>query len=198
MAALLILDRAPALQLLAPMRPTNVIIRDERGCDMIARERLLDDAFGPERFAKACQRLRDGRAPAHGLAHVASDGKGLVGTLRFWNIRASNCPALLLGPLAIAEAHRCQGIGGRLIRAGLDRARRLGHCAVLLVGDAPYYERFGFERRLTKRLAMPGHVDENRFLGLELVSGSLAEACGPVAAARSECRQTSASFRQAA
>ena len=198
MAALLIQDRAPALRVVPSLRPTNVIIRDERVSDIAARERLLDDAFGPARFTKTCQRLRDGRTHAHRLAFVAKDGKRLVGTLRFWNIQAGDRPALLLGPIAVAGAHRCAGIGSRLILTGLDRARRFGHRAVLLVGDAPYYARFGFERRFTEALNMPGPVEEERFLGLELAPGALAEAVGLVLATGARVPETAAHLRQAA
>ncbi|MBV8848181.1 MAG: N-acetyltransferase [Methylobacteriaceae bacterium] len=162
------------------LHAANVSIRDERAADIFAREQLLDAAFGPARFTKTCQRLREKQRPARDLALVASAGERLIGTLRFWNVDAGDRPALLLGPLAVAETHRSEGIGSRLIRAGLARARRLGHRAVLLVGDAPYYERFGFERRFKDGLIMPGPVEADRFLGLELVSGSLAGARGRV------------------
>jgi predicted N-acetyltransferase YhbS len=198
MAALLIQDRAPTLRVIPSLRPTNVIIRDERVSDIAARERLLDEAFGPARFAKTCQRLRDGRTHAHRLALVAKDGKRLVGTLRFWTIEAGERPALLLGPVAVAESHRCAGIGSRLILTGLDRARRLGHRAVLLVGDAPYYARFGFERRFTEALIMPGPVEDERFLGLELAPGALAGAVGLVMATGARVHETAVLTRKAA
>jgi predicted N-acetyltransferase YhbS len=198
MTALLIQDRAPALRVVPSLRPVNVTIRDERLSDVAARERLLDDSFGPARFAKTCQRLRDGRCPARRLALVASDGKHLVGTLRFWNIQAGDRRALLLGPIAVAESHRGAGIGSRLIRIGLERARRFDHRAVLLVGDAPYYARFGFERRFAEALTMPGPVEDERFLGLELVGGALAGAAGLVRATSARVSETAGHLRQAA
>ncbi|MBM3563617.1 MAG: N-acetyltransferase [Alphaproteobacteria bacterium] len=159
-------------------------IRDEAPCDMGAREALLDDAFGPARFLKTCQRLRDGSAPAPGLALVATDDAGaLVGTVRLWPVLAGEREALLLGPLAVSAQHRALGIGRALIDESLARSRDFGHRAVLLVGDAPYYARFGFERRFTERLTMPGPVERARFLGLELVEGALRGACGRVVAA---------------
>jgi predicted N-acetyltransferase YhbS len=198
MTTLLVSDRGPALRGLPPVRPTSVIIRDERASDIAARERLLNEAFGPARFQKTCQRLRDGRLPARRLALIATDGKRLVGTLQFWNVQSGDRPALLLGPLAVAESHRRRGIGGTLIRAGLDRALRLGHRAVLLVGDAPYYVRFGFERRFTEALVMPGPIEEERFLGLELAPGALAGAEGLVVATGDLVAKTPGQFRQAA
>ncbi len=156
-------------------------LAEETLADVAAREALLDDAFGPARFLKTCQRLRDGSAPAPGLALVATDSVGgLIGTLRLWPVLAGGRAALLLGPLAVAAQARSLGVGGALIRESLARAADFGHRAVLLVGDAPYYARFGFERRFTERLTMPGPVERARFLGLELVDGALSAAQGRV------------------
>jgi predicted N-acetyltransferase YhbS len=160
-----------------------IFIDDETPADVCARERLLDAAFGAARFEKTVERLREGRLPARGLALVAKDGSELVGTLRLWPIHAGGVPALLLGPLAVDRSYRSQGVGRRLMAEALFRAYSAGHAAILLVGDAPYYEPFGFSRRHATRLELPGPVDENRFLGLELVRGALHHARGPVVAA---------------
>ncbi len=158
-------------------------IREETARDHFARETLLDRSFGPQRRRKTCERLRENRQPAAGLAFAALSGGVLVGTLRFWSISAGeNCDALLLGPVAVAASRRSQGLGARMIRHGLFHARALGHKAVILVGDAPYYERFGFSRDLTEKLELPGPVDLARFLGLELQEGALAGAKGLVRA----------------
>ncbi len=159
-----------------------VRIRDEAPADAGAREALLDRAFGPARFAKTCQRLRDGRLPAAGLSLTAEQDGALVGTLRLWHVAAGGRPALMLGPLAVDAAARCGGVGSALMEEGLARARALGHAAVILVGDAPYYERFGFRAEATEGLEMPGPVEQERFLGLELAPGALAGAVGTVRA----------------
>jgi predicted N-acetyltransferase YhbS len=157
-------------------------IADERARDHVAREQLLDACFGEERFAKTCERLREGRLPARHLALIAKDKGVSVGTLRFWHVRAGDVDALLLGPLAVAPSHRERGLGGALMRTGLARARALGHKAVLLVGDEPYYNRFGFSRALAERLDLPGFYEPSRFLAHELVQGALAPAQGMVQA----------------
>jgi len=155
----------------------------ERPHTVAARERLLDLAFGPARRAKTSERLREGRMPAPGLAISALDGRTLVGTVRLWSVDAGpGRPALLLGPLAVDPALRGEGIGTRLMKDALAEAARRGHGAVLLVGDAPYYERFGFSAELTGDLALPGPYERERFLGLELVSGALEGASGLVRA----------------
>ncbi|MDA0701803.1 MAG: N-acetyltransferase [Proteobacteria bacterium] len=148
-----------------------------------AREALLDRCFGPARHRKTCELLRRDRNPASGLAFSLLEGESLIGTLRLWHVTAGSAgPALLLGPVAVTPERQSQGLGALLMRHGLAEAERLGHGAILLVGDAPYYTRFGFSRSLTEGLAMPGPVELERFLGLELLSGSLTGARGIVSA----------------
>ncbi|WP_395667007.1 GNAT family N-acetyltransferase [Methylocella sp.] len=157
-------------------------IFEELAGDEAARESLLDAAFGPARFLKTCERLREGRLPAAGLALSVKDEGRLIGTVRLWHVAAGGVDALMLGPLAVDPAYRSQGLGQRLMAEALGRARDYGHGAVILVGDAPFYAPFGFTRRLTLGLEMPGFVEEERFLGLELVDGALSQARGLVRA----------------
>ena len=171
----------------AEFAPAAFVIADELPQDVRAREALLDAAFGPTRFAKTAERLRAGRRPA--LALAAREGGQLVGTLRCWNIDAGGVPALLLGPLAIAAAHRSLGLGSQMMREALARAQALGQIAILLVGDAPYYQRFGFAASATAALSLPGPVDRARFLGLELEAGALSQARGLVLAIGAKSRR---------
>ena len=136
--------------------------------------RCSTPAYGPVRFEKPSERLRAGRAPARGLSFVAVEDGRVVGTVRLWEVAAGPaCPALLLGPLAVDPAHRRRGIGSALMRHALRAAARRGHRAVLLVGDAPYYGRFGFSAERTGGLWLPGLADRSRLLGRELVAGAL-------------------------
>ena len=154
-------------------------IREEHLSDVAGRERLLDACFGPSRFAKTSERLREGRLPARGLALTATRRGRLVGTVRLWHVEAGPArPALLLGPLAVDPAIHGQGLGKVMMHAALGRAEALGHGAVLLVGDAPYYARFGFDGAVAQDLAMPGPFERPRFLGLELRPDALAGARG--------------------
>lgn len=168
--------------------PSSVGIRLETGQDIASRDALLDAAFGAARFRKTSERLREGRLPAEGLALSAVAGAAvaggrLVGTVRLWTVAAGpGRPALLLGPLAVDAACQGSGLGGRLMREAIDRARALGHGAILLVGDAPYYARFGFDAALTQGLWLPGPFERERFLGLELHDGALSGARGLVSA----------------
>jgi predicted N-acetyltransferase YhbS len=162
------------------------VIRAERASDVVAREALLDTCFGVNRHTRTCQRLRDGRAPAEGLALsvVRQDGlrERLVGTVRLWHVSARGVPALVLGPLAVDSSCRLLGVGAALMNHALAAAKALGHGAVILLGDAPYYARFGFSSRKTGELSLPGPFERDRLLGLELREGALDGAWGMIVA----------------
>jgi predicted N-acetyltransferase YhbS len=158
-----------------------ITIRPEQPPDVAAREALLDVAYGPVRFTKPSQQLRERRDPA--LSLVASEQGGLIGTVRLWPVAAgAGRPALLLGPLAVHPDCRRRGIGAALMRRAIRVAHDAGHGAVLLVGDASYYGRFGFTAAKTGGLAMPGLHQLERLLALELTAGALDGAHGPVRA----------------
>ena len=159
-----------------------ITIRNERTSDIEAREALLDQAFGgAQRRRKTSERLRAGRLPADGLAFVAMEAKRVIGTARLWKIAcASGEPALLLGPVAVETCCRNRGIGAALVRHAVAQARRLGHHAVILVGDAPYYSRFGFTAEKTAAIRLPGPVERHRLLALELIPGALDGARGMI------------------
>jgi predicted N-acetyltransferase YhbS len=160
------------------------VIRAERASDVAAREALLDACFGANRHTRTCQRLRDGRAPAEGLAlSVVRQGRQdrLVGTVRLWHVSAGGAPALVLGPLAVDPSCRDLGIGAALMQHALAAAKARGHGAVILLGDAPYYARFGFSALKTGELSLPGAFERDRLLGLELREGALDGAWGMIA-----------------
>ena len=155
-------------------------IRAERATDVVAREALLDACFGENRHMRTCQRLRDGRAPAEGLALSAVRRGQLVGTVRLWHVSAGGLPALVLGPLAVDATSRELGIGAGLMVEALAAARARGHGAVILLGDAPYYARFGFSAEKTGGLSLPGPFERERLLALELREGALDGAWGMI------------------
>jgi predicted N-acetyltransferase YhbS len=155
-------------------------IRAERASDVVARETLLDACFGENRHMRTCQRLRDGRAPAEGLALSAVREGKLVGTVRLWHVSAGGAPALILGPLAVVTGCRKLGAGAALMDHALAAARTRGHRAVILLGDAPYYTRFGFAALKTGGLSLPGPFERERLLGIELRDGALDDASGMI------------------
>lgn len=145
-----------------------------------AREGLLDRAMGLNWKRKSSQKLRRGRRPSEGLAFVARGEDGsLAGTVRLWDVATGDGRhALLLGPLAVDPSLKSAGIGKALMSHAISEAKRLGHKAILLVGDASYYGRFGFSAEKTGQLSMPGPYERHRFLALELVPGALDGATG--------------------
>jgi predicted N-acetyltransferase YhbS len=171
-----------------------VAIRQERPADVAAREALLDVSYGPVRFTKTSERLREGRLPE--LSFVAAEGRRIIGTVRLWSVSAPhpNPPPryagegkggglLLLGPLAVDPGCRKRGIGSTLVQHALHEATRRRHDAVLLVGDAPYYGRFGFSSAQTGALWLPGPYEQHRLLACELKPGALDGARGLISAA---------------
>ena len=159
-----------------------VTIRAEISSDIAQREALLTAAFGAKRFRKTSEKLRVNRVPA--LAFTALDANcKLIGTVRLWNIIAGSAgSSLLLGPLAVNCQNQKSGIGRTLMEAAIFASRDYGADSILLVGDEPYYSRFGFSAALTRSLHLPGPVERNRFLGLELEPQALDDAEGLVAA----------------
>jgi predicted N-acetyltransferase YhbS len=167
-------------------------IRSERASDIVAREALLDACFGTNRSARTCQRLRDGRAPAEGLALSVVRQSRLVGTLRLWHVSAGGVPALVLGPLAVDPSCRKLGVGAALMKQALSAAKRRGHGAVILLGDAPYYARFGFSALRTGELSLPGPFERDRLLGIELREGALDGAWGMIVPTSASAPKTKA------
>jgi predicted N-acetyltransferase YhbS len=146
-----------ALMFDAPARPAPLRIEIEAPGDAAAVEALVLAAFGPGRFAKTAERLRE---RAHVVAgFVARDGEAVIGSVRLWAITVGGAPALFLGPIAVASDNRKAGLGADLVQACLDHA---GETGVLLVGDLPYFGRFGFMSAPKARLAGP--VDQSRVL----------------------------------
>lgn len=151
--------------------------------DHPAIEHLLDLAFGLSRSAKTSYRLREGNAAVEDLSLVTREaGFGLTGAISFWPLKIGEAgsDALLLGPLAVHPERQNIGIGRALMQTGLGKAKTLGHRLVILVGDEPYYARVGFKRVPHNQIELPGPVDPDRLLYLELTEGALALAKGLV------------------
>jgi predicted N-acetyltransferase YhbS len=163
------------------MTELSLIIRAEQPIDSEAIERLHERAFGPGRFARTASRLREGAPHLLDLSFTALVGTLLVGSVRLTPVLAGEQPALMLGPLTVEPAFEGRGIGAALMRRSLNAAKEKGHTLVLLVGDEPYYRRFGFKRIPPRNLQLPGPVNPDRFLALELEEDALSAANGLVA-----------------
>jgi predicted N-acetyltransferase YhbS len=163
------------------MSQPTYTIRAESALDDDAIERLHARAFGPGRYARTAYRLREGLgAPPAVFCFSALAGSLLVGSIRMSPVMAGSMPALILGPLTVDPSFERGGIGGALIRRSLEAATAAGERLVLLVGDEPYYKRFGFTVVPPGRLTLPGPVNPARFLWLELADGAADGARGPV------------------
>lgn len=142
----------------------------ERPQDADAVERLVMRAFGPGRFAKAAERLREGRSALLDLSIVAWDGRELVGSVRQWAVKVGDTPAIFLGPIAVDEDYRSHGLGAALIERACAAAAGAGHCVIVLVGDMPFFGPLGFAP--APGVIMPGPVDPGRVLARALQPGA--------------------------
>lgn len=134
-------------------------------------EALYDLCFAPGREALSSYRLRDGVAPVAALCLVARDeGRILAGAIRVWPVRIGPARALLVGPIAVHPTRQGEGLGGYLIREALRIGQEAGWDRAMLVGDAPYYERFGFAR--LDKVKMPPPTNPERVLGIALTPGA--------------------------
>ncbi|MCI4661586.1 MAG: N-acetyltransferase [Neomegalonema sp.] len=157
-------------------------IAPESAADTPEVEQLLDLSFAPGRTALSSYRLRDGVAPVAGLCLVARDEYGvIVGAIRYWPVLIDGrWRALLLGPVAVHPTRQGEGIAALLILDSLELARAQGWERAVLVGDEPYYRRFGFRRALALGLEFPEPTNPNRVLAKELCEGAMADIAGPV------------------
>jgi predicted N-acetyltransferase YhbS len=162
-------------------QPSPPPLAAERPEDAAAVERLVLRAFGPGRFAKAAERLREGRAPQLDLSVVAWDGAEVVGSVRLWTVRVGETPAIFLGPIAVEMDYRSHGLGAALIEWACAAAAKAGHALIVLVGDMPLFGPHGFAP--APDVVMPGPVDQHRVLACALKPGADAALGGLVVAA---------------
>jgi len=147
----------------------------EQPQDAEAIEALLDHAFGPGRFTKVSERVREIAEFRPDLSVCAWDGVRLVGSVRMWKAHVAGAPVIFLGPLAVEADVRKHGTGGLLVKRAAAAAEAAGFPVVLLVGDEPYFGRFGFTAAPAKDVRLPGPVDQRRVLarGAEALAGAL-------------------------
>jgi len=154
----------------APMSHTPAI-RNEAPEDDAQIAAVVEGAFGPGRYAKAAERLREGNTHRADLSFVAEAGGRLVGTVRLWPVHVGDRPLVLLGPIAVDHAHRKGGLGQALVERACEAAKAAGFEAVMLVGDGPWFERTGFSSAPGAAIVLPGPVDQRRVLVKALSPG---------------------------
>lgn len=153
-------------------------LEEETDADLWEVEALYDLCFAPGRTALSSYRLREGVPKVSELCLVLREDGVLAAVIRFWPVRVGGQRVLLLGPVAVHPTRQGEGLGGYLIHESLAEARRLGWKRVLLVGDAPYYGRFGF--RKLEGVVMPPPTNPDRVLGFELAPGAWKGVSGEV------------------
>lgn len=154
----------------------TAVIRPEHDADVEAVEALVLAAFGPGRFSKTAERLREA---AHRVAgFVAHDEGRLIGSVRLWSIAIDQTPAVFLGPIAVETAWRKSGVGADLVQTCINHAHATGVSGILLIGDPPYFERFGFVQ--APAMTIQGPVDPRRLLWLDLTGQSVAGSVVPL------------------
>ena len=149
----------------APDTPSIVLQRPE---DIAPADALIDRAFGPGRFTKSSERVREFAEFAPDLSFVAWRDGRLMGVVRLWRVRVGDTPVAFLGPIAVERDERSGGVGAMLVEQACAAARAAGEAAIVLVGDAPYFARFGFSAALAKNVRLPGPVDQSRVLAVAL------------------------------
>ena len=164
--------------------PPSVRFAPEQAKDRAGVEALIDRAFGPGRFAKTAERLRERAELVADLSVCAWVDEALAGAVRLWPARIGERPVLFLGPIAVEQAARRHGLGAELVEQACERARAAGEQAVILVGDTGFFGPLGFEPAPPGRVALPGPVDPRRVLWTALVPGALDDLSGPLTASR--------------
>lgn len=143
-------------------------------------EALVAQAFGPGRFAKTAERVREGAAFRRDLSVCAWRDDALAGAVRLWSVAVGGRPVLFLGPIAVASHLRGRGIAARLVERACGQALAAGEAAVVLVGDLDRFGPMGFSMVPPGRVTLPGPVDPRRLLWRGLNEGALDALAGPL------------------
>ena len=154
-------------------------LQSERPQDGPLVDALIDRAFGPGRYTKVSERVREFADFAPELSMCAWTDDRLLGCARMWRVRCGGQPVTFLGPFAVEQGERSAGFGARLIERACEMAAAAGESHVVLVGDEPYFARVGFSKAAGRRIVMPGPVDQNRVL-VRPLRDDAAELAGPI------------------
>lgn len=165
------------------MQQSAITLATESAADWWEVEALYDLCFAPGRSALSSYRLREGVEPIADLCLTARDDAGiLAGAVRNWPVRIGGHDVILLGPIAVHPTRQGEGVAAILMQECVTRARKAGWARIMLVGDAPYYGRFGFT--LLHGVRMPPPTNPDRILGLALEQGAWDGTAGTVTSAR--------------
>jgi predicted N-acetyltransferase YhbS len=176
---------AASIEIPAAALAPQFVLRAVVAADLPPLEDLHDAAFGPGALVRTAYRVREGMPRVSRYCRVIECDGRIIAAIRFTQVRiGARADALMLGPLMVADDCANQGHGRRLIVEGLSAARTGAVALVLLVGDPPYYRRFGFQPVPAGQITLPGPVDPGRLLAAELAPGALAASSGVVSGVR--------------
>jgi len=164
----------------SPSPLPGLLLQSERPQDGPLVDALVDRAFGPGRYTKVSERVREFADFAPELSMCAWTDDRLLGCARMWRVRCGDQPVTFLGPFAVEQGERSAGFGARLIARACEAAQAAGESHVVLVGDEAYFQRVGFSRAAGRLVVMPGPVDQNRVL-VRALSAEAGELAGPLA-----------------
>jgi putative acetyltransferase len=157
-------------------------IRAETSRDIAAIRRVVEMAFGHKSEARLIEGLRQANALITSL--VAVEEGQIVGHIAFSAVVIESlhatANAVALAPLAVLPTYQRRGIGSELVRRGFEQNRRVGHRAVLVLGEPAFYQRFGFMKASLHGIRCPFDVPDEAFMAAELLPGGLAGHSGPV------------------
>ena len=159
--------------------PPALILQAERPQDGPAVDALIERAFGPGRYAKASERVREFATFAPEMSVCAWSGDRLLGCARMWHVRVGGRRVMFLGPFAVEQGERNAGFGARLIARACEAADAAGESHVVLVGDEPYFSRVGFSTAAGREVILPGPVDQRRVL-VRALTADAGDLSGPV------------------
>ncbi|HLZ76929.1 N-acetyltransferase [Phenylobacterium sp.] len=164
--------------------PPAITLQFERPEDGPLVDALIERAFGPGRYAKSSERVREFAtfAPEMSVCAWSPESRGdlrLLGCARMWHVRVGGQPVMFLGPFAVELGERNAGFGARLIARACEAAQAAGQSHVVLVGDETYFSRVGFATAPGRAVILPGPVDQRRVL-VRALTAEAGELAGPV------------------
>lgn len=159
----------------------NLIVRDEAAGDRAGVRRVNLSAFDTAAEADLVEALREQASP---LVSLVAEAHGqIVGHIMFSPASLAGNPGLKimgLAPMAVAPQHQHQGIGSKLVLAGLDRCRQLGCVAVVVLGHPSFYPRFGFRPASAFGIRCEYEAPDEAFMLVKLQADGLDDAAGMI------------------
>jgi putative acetyltransferase len=161
----------------------DILIREEKEKDRKEIYKVNKLAVGQENESILIDKIREGENFIPGLSLIAESKGRLVGHILLSKIKitgSSVFDTLILAPLAVIPAFQKKGIGSRLVKRSVFKAKELGFNSIIVVGHKEYYPRFGFEKASKWNLKCPFRVPDEAFMAIELTKKALEDKAGTI------------------